>query len=226
MAGSRLRQAGDPMRVISGTARGHKLVAPQGERVRPATDRLKEALFNILFDVTGDSVLDLFAGSGSLAIEALSRGAQHATLVDDYAPAVEAIDRNLAACKFEGAADTVRSEVVEFLNGRARALAAARWNLIFIDPPYELGADALGAIASALGELDSDGRLGADTRIAFERRAGDPEPPLPPGFAFRLHRAYGQTILYLAERIAERDSAASVPVIDTPEDDTQEGDSS
>src|SRR5690348_10844761 len=90
--------APDPaMRVIAGAYGGRELVAPRGRVTRPTSDRVREALFSILADVRGDRVLDLFAGSGALAIEALSRGAAAATLVDSSAAAVDAIKRNLDA---------------------------------------------------------------------------------------------------------------------------------
>src|ERR1700735_1085813 len=105
------------MRVIAGTHGGRALVAPRGRATRPTSDRVREALFSILGDVSGERVLDLFAGSGALAIEALSRGAGEATLVDSSAAAVDAIRRNLRALGIS--AEVVRRPAVRYLQ-RAR----------------------------------------------------------------------------------------------------------
>src|SRR6202789_2492879 len=102
------------MRVIAGEYRGRPLVAPRGQATRPTSDRVREALFSILGDaVTGARVLDLFAGSGALAIEALSRGAASATLVDSATTAIEAIRRNLQALGIE--AEVVRRPALRWL---------------------------------------------------------------------------------------------------------------
>src|SRR6478735_1948386 len=101
------------MRVIAGTYGGRELVAPRGRLTRPTSDRVREALFSILSDVGGDRVLDLFAGSGALAIEALSRGATEATLVDSSVAAVHAIRRNLGALGIS--AEVVRRPVLRYL---------------------------------------------------------------------------------------------------------------
>lgn len=190
------------MRVISGTAKGRRLVAPKRASLRPATDRLKEALFNILFEVDGDRVLDLFAGTGSLAIEALSRGAAYGTLVEEDPVAVEAIRRNLEVCGFGSRADVAAMDVNTFLAGDA--LDGPRhgdtWNLVFCDPPYAIDLKYLETLASGLACLDDAGILGPDACVVFERRTGDALPPLPDGFELRLQRAYGQTSLYVAER--------------------------
>ena len=106
------------MRVIGGQWRGRTLVAPRGRDTRPTADRVREALFSILGDVAGERVLDLFAGSGALAIEALSRGASEATLVDSSPAAVAVIRRNLAALGVD--AEVVRQRASVYLE-RARA---------------------------------------------------------------------------------------------------------
>src|SRR5947209_17432084 len=105
------------MRVIAGTHRGRELIAPKGRATRPTSDRVREALFSILGDVGAQRVLDLFAGSGALAIEALSRGAAEATLVDSSGAAVQAIRRNLGTLGIE--AEVVRQPALGFLQ-RAR----------------------------------------------------------------------------------------------------------
>jgi 16S rRNA (guanine(966)-N(2))-methyltransferase RsmD len=168
------------MRVISGTYKGHPIVAPRGRATRPTSDRVREALFSILGDVTGLRVLDLFAGSGALAIEALSRGAGKATLVDSSGAALAAIRRNLGALGIE--AEVVPRPVARFLEG-ARA-DARQYDLIFIDPPYRrastLGRELSTSLAPVLSPearvvAESDRRAPLDLQLALldERRYGD-----------------------------------------------------
>ena len=119
------------MRVITGTARGTKLKTPEGMLTRPTTDRVKEALFNIIqFDIAGD-VLDLFAGTGQLGIEALSRGARSAVFVDESRAAVQLVRANLALCRLQG--DVVQGESLGYLR------TCGKFDLIFLDPPYDTG---------------------------------------------------------------------------------------
>ena len=124
-----------PVRVVGGSARGHTLVAPPGGRTRPTSDRVREAIFNALRSrdvVEGADVLDLFAGSGALGIEALSQGAARATFVDSDRAARRAVRRNLEACGFLDRATLVAAPAERFL---AR-LGAERFDLAFCDPPY------------------------------------------------------------------------------------------
>ena len=120
------------MRVITGTARGRKLKEPIGMEIRPTTDSVKEAVFSIIqFDIEGRRVLDLFAGTGQLGIECLSRGAASVTFVDESREAVALIRENLSRCKMTG--EVVQTESVGFL-GRD-----GKYDLIFLDPPYGTG---------------------------------------------------------------------------------------
>ncbi len=108
------------MRIVAGTARGRRLVTPAGDEVRPTTDRVRESVFNALGSmgaVVGASVLDLFAGSGALGIEALSRGASSATFVDSSSAATRAITENLRATGLDGIAKVVRSDAWSYLAG-------------------------------------------------------------------------------------------------------------
>ncbi|MBV8221003.1 MAG: 16S rRNA (guanine(966)-N(2))-methyltransferase RsmD [Solirubrobacterales bacterium] len=169
------------MRVVAGRFGGHGLVAPRGRATRPTSDRVREALFSILAgSVEGARVLDLFAGSGALAIEALSRGALDAVLVDSSAAAVAAIRRNLEAV---GASAEVRQQ--DALTYLERARKDARlYDLVFLDPPYR-HASALGKqLSTALGPVlasgarvvsESDRRapLALDLELLDERRYGD-----------------------------------------------------
>lgn len=120
------------MRVISGQFRGARLLSPDGLDTRPTTDRVKEGIFNALqFDIEGRSILDLFAGSGQMGIEALSRGASHAVFVDSSAYAVKLIQENLKRVKASDLADVVRSDFEAFLKS-----CHQKFDIIFLDPPY------------------------------------------------------------------------------------------
>jgi 16S rRNA (guanine966-N2)-methyltransferase len=168
------------MRVIAGSRRGARLVAPRGAATRPTSDRVREALFSILGDVSGLDVLDLFAGSGALAIEALSRGASSAVLVDPSAAAIRAVQRNLSALGLT--ADVRRGRALDYL-GAARA-AARQYDLVFLDPPYRqtsrLGPGLSTALAPVLAPgarvvAESDRRepLELELPVLDERRYGD-----------------------------------------------------
>ena len=118
------------MRVITGSARGRKLVTPANNDVRPTADSVKEAVFNIIrSDVEGRKVLDLFAGTGQMGIEAISRGAASAVFVDNSLESLKLVKENLKLCGFS--ADVVRSDAVSFLK------RCEKFDVIFIDPPYD-----------------------------------------------------------------------------------------
>ena len=118
------------MRVITGSARGRKLSEPKNYDIRPTTDNVKESIFNIIqFDVEGRRVLDLFAGTGQLGIEALSRGAKSAVFVDKSSEAIALVKQNLKACNLE--ANVVREDSLSYLE------RGGKFDLIFIDPPYD-----------------------------------------------------------------------------------------
>jgi 16S rRNA (guanine966-N2)-methyltransferase len=128
------------VRVIAGELKGQRLVAPRGWKVRPTSDRVREAIFSALGDVGGARVLDLYCGTGALAIEALSRGAASALLVDrDTRPALGNVER----LGLSGRAELVRSEVGRWLAAGDRSLNPPCFDLIFIDAPYRL-ADRVG----------------------------------------------------------------------------------
>ena len=120
------------MRVITGSARGVRLKTPEGMETRPTTERVKEALFSaIQFEIEGRSVLDLFAGSGQLGIEALSRGASRAVFVDNAKASVQLVRENLQKTKLMERAQVVQTDYLSYLQ-RCRE----RFGLIFLDPPY------------------------------------------------------------------------------------------
>ncbi|MBR5202332.1 MAG: 16S rRNA (guanine(966)-N(2))-methyltransferase RsmD [Clostridia bacterium] len=120
------------MRVITGEARGRKLVTLEGEDVRPTTDRVKEGMFNIIqFDVEGANVLDLFAGSGQLGIEALSRGAKHCTFIDSANRSIEVVKQNLKSVGFEKRASVFCGDSKMYIG-----LSKDKFDIAIIDPPY------------------------------------------------------------------------------------------
>lgn len=123
------------MRIIAGTKKGAIIAAPHGTRTRPTADRVREALFSILGSVECLSVLDLFAGSGALALEALSRGAAEAQMVENGIAAVRTIARNITKLGFENAALS-RRDYLAFMKDAAKK--QRRFDLIFVDPPYKM----------------------------------------------------------------------------------------
>jgi 16S rRNA (guanine966-N2)-methyltransferase len=169
------------VRVIAGTHGGRRLTAPPGSRTRPTSDRVREALFSILgARVDGARVLDLFAGSGALGIEALSRGAESAVFVDDAPAAIRAIRANLEALDLS--ADVRRGDALRFLG--AASGDGAQYDLLFLDPPYRLAdtlagrlSEAIPAVlapgAVAVAESDRRAPLALDLPLLDERRYGD-----------------------------------------------------
>ena len=120
------------MRVISGSARGRRLKELQGMDTRPTTDKVKEALFNIIqFELEGRRVLDLFGGTGQLGIEALSRGAERCTIVDQRRDAAALIRENVKVCGFQDRAHVVQGEALSFLES-----CRERFDVVLLDPPY------------------------------------------------------------------------------------------
>jgi 16S rRNA (guanine966-N2)-methyltransferase len=173
------------LRVVAGTFKGRRLAAPRGTRTRPTADRVREALFSMLGDVEGARVLDLYAGSGALGIEALSRGADSAVFVERDAPAVAAIERNLAAVGVE--AKVLRQDVMRFLAG-----ADGPFDLVFCDPPYDSASRLAGPLAERLPAL-----IAEDARIVTE---SDKRNPLQLPFPLLVERAYGDTRIAIHER--------------------------
>ena len=138
------------MRVITGTARGRRLETLEGEEVRPTTARIKEAIFSIIqFETEGRVFLDLFAGSGQMGIEALSRGAKEAYFVDNSKKSLDTVKRNLKATGFEKNSKTFAMDYRSFLS-----MSQNQFDIAFIDPPYGKGLleDALELVASTMKE--------------------------------------------------------------------------
>ena len=178
--------------MIAGVAGGLALVAPKGGAARPTTDRVKESLFGALGPdrLVDASVLDLYAGSGALAIEALSRGATRAVLIDRDHAAVTAMRRNLATTRLRGQARVQGSTVAAFLAGKSPA--ERPFDLVFLDPPYASSSAELGRVLSG---LDGSGWLGVGATVVVERPSGVGPAPAPEAWKATWERAYGDTLV-------------------------------
>lgn len=181
-------------RIVAGAARGRVLQVPRGGATRPTSDRVREALFSRLEHedvLRGARVLDLYAGSGALGLEAASRGSAHVVLVDSAPAAVAACRRNAATLGLEGV--QVRAQpVAAFLAG---APDGEPYDLVLVDPPYDLEEDALAAVLASLAA----GWLAPGGLVVVERSARGPEPRWPAGLDRFDDRRYGETRLWLAE---------------------------
>jgi 16S rRNA (guanine966-N2)-methyltransferase len=167
------------VRVIAGRYRGRRLQAPPGRDTRPTSDRVREALFAMLGDVSGDRVLDLFAGSGALAIEALSRGAASATLVESDRRAAGVIRANLEPLGDPGATLVERDALAWLRAGEGP------YDLVFLDPPYSSARKLAGPLSEAL-----PGVLSPTARIVSE---SDKRDPLLLALPLLVERNYGDT---------------------------------
>jgi 16S rRNA (guanine(966)-N(2))-methyltransferase RsmD len=180
------------MRVIAGIAKGHKLKAPRGLRVRPPLDRIKESLFDILGGRVEDArVLDLYAGSGSLGIEALSRGSESATFVDSSLVAIQAIKENLAKTGLGATGEVIRDKVTLALKKLTRK--GEGFDLIFLDPPFKISLIELNTVFESLGASDLVKEKGTVVLRLSTRRA----PLEPPGFRVETNRVYGDSRLLI-----------------------------
>ncbi|WP_173843452.1 16S rRNA (guanine(966)-N(2))-methyltransferase RsmD [Novosphingobium sp. TH158] len=177
------------LRIVAGQWRGRKLAAPAGDTTRPTADRTRETLFSMLVSRIGDfeglAVADLFAGSGALGLEALSRGAASCLFVEQYPAAVRAIRTNLANLKAQGQSDVRASSVLTL------GPAKAPLDLVFLDPPYGTGAGEV-----ALDKLRRLGWIGPGTWISLETAAD--EVPALKNFAVEADRKVGKARITLA----------------------------
>lgn len=176
------------LRVIAGAARGRRLRTLPGRTTRPTADRVKEALFNILGDVTGARVLDLFAGTGGLGIEALSRGAASAVFVDADPRCRRLIRDNLAALDMADRGRVSGGRVPEAVF--ALAAEGASFDLVLLDPPYGRGWVPATLAALAEARVLEDG-----ARVAAEHHRRDAVEPVPAGLRLFDQRQYGATVL-------------------------------
>ena len=169
------------MRIVGGVHKGARIYAPKGRDTRPTSDRVREAVFAILGSVEGTSVLDLFAGSGALGLEALSRGAASAVFVESDPVAVKAIERNVEKLGVHGA-EIVRSDAARYI-----ARTPESYDLVFVDPPYEMVESLRMPLAEHLPRVLAEGGS-----VVYETAAGV-EPDLP--LSVRSTRRHGSTQL-------------------------------
>jgi 16S rRNA (guanine966-N2)-methyltransferase len=184
-------------RIIAGQARGRRLNVPPGQGTRPTSDRAREGLFSALDaklkGLHGIRIIDAYAGSGAVGIEALSRGAAAALLIESDRRAAEVIKGNLAQLGLPGG---------RLVTDRVEKLAAERcagepYDVLFLDPPYALDAAALAALITGFAER---GWLAADALVCVERATRDPEWIWPEGFDSLRARAYGEGMLWYGQR--------------------------
>lgn len=182
------------MRIVAGSLRGRAISAPEGSAIRPTSDRVREAVFNILahgiagFALEGARVLDLFAGTGALGLEALSRGASACLFVEEDATARGLVRRNIEALALTGRTHIYRRDATRL----GEALPRERFGLVFADPPYGKG---LGE--AALQSAASGGWLEAAAIAVLEERA-DVRIQWPAGFDLLDHRTWGDTSVHFA----------------------------
>jgi 16S rRNA (guanine966-N2)-methyltransferase len=183
------------MRIVGGALRGRRLAAPAGLATRPTADRVRESVFNILGGrIQAEQVLDLFAGTGALGIEALSRGAGEAIFVDCGRAALAALRRNIQALHLE---DRIRIVVRDIRNGLAfLANGEVCVDLVFMDPPYDRG-----MILKPLADLCQSGILAPGARIVIEHSPHEQITPLPRAVYLSDRRKYGKTLVSFLDRV-------------------------
>jgi 16S rRNA (guanine966-N2)-methyltransferase len=203
-------------RIVAGVARGRRLAVPAAG-TRPTSDRVREAVFSALdseraaagLGWTGLRVLDLFAGTGAFGLEALSRGASVAVLVESSRPAVRAIEANVVAVGCPGARVIVRD--VRRLAGDVPPAGGA--DLCFADPPYDWPATD---VRDVLSSLAGSGWLAEGARVIVERPSRDPISPLPDAWTDTRQRHYGDTLLWYGRHAAAEASPGSPPEANDP----------
>lgn len=173
------------MRVITGSARGRRLKTPEGMDIRPTTDNVKESVFNILqFDIEGRRVLDLFAGTGQLGIECLSRGAREAVFIDQSRQAIATIRENLKTCGFS--APVLQQDALRYLE------QGGVFDLILVDPPYDAG-----LYAPVLERINAVDNLSDGGIILCESRRDTPMPEMQSPYRKKKEYHYGSVKLCL-----------------------------
>ncbi|MCG6910186.1 MAG: 16S rRNA (guanine(966)-N(2))-methyltransferase RsmD [Deltaproteobacteria bacterium] len=177
------------MRIISGKCRGRKLHTFAGKQIRPTTDRMRESIFNILSSRVHDAmVLDLFAGSGALGLEALSRGARAAVFIDNQERSLNLLKKNIEACRMPEATRIIRWDIERSLN--CLKVVRAGFDLVFMDPPYNRG-----LIEPGLRNLHASGAAAPEARIVVEHASEESLPLKTDHFELVDQRTYGKTLV-------------------------------
>ncbi len=175
------------MRIISGKSRGLKLLAPAGLDTRPTTDRVKESMFNLIMPFTPtENVLDLFAGSGALGIEALSRGSLRCTFVEADRMALSVLKKNIELSRNEASSEIIQSDSFLYLER-----TSSKFDLIFLDPPYNKG-----FLTKAIDSICKKNLLSENGIIVAESEAGGETPP-DGSFDILKSAKYGKTTVFV-----------------------------
>ncbi|WP_297906554.1 16S rRNA (guanine(966)-N(2))-methyltransferase RsmD [uncultured Actinomyces sp.] len=180
-------------RIVAGSAKGRTLAVPKSG-TRPTSERVREALFSRLDHMNvleGATVLDLFAGTGALGLEALSRGAARATLVEKASAAARVATANVRATGLS--ARVVTADARAYLGARSGEALTGEVDLVFIDPPYDIAEEDMATVLSALAPW-----VGPDSLIVVERSTRAPAPTWPPFLVLEDTRAWGETVAYFA----------------------------
>lgn len=180
------------MRIVAGTLKGRRLEGPKGQAARPTADRVREALFSILGDIEGLAVLDLFAGTGALTIEAISRGAERAVLVERDRKMYAVAGRNLASTGAEERARLVQSDALKYLS----ATPEGKFDLVLLDPPYAEAVELCMQIAELF-----PGWLAEGARVVVECERRNPVTLPVERFAERSQHRYGDTLLRIFDAL-------------------------
>ena len=191
-------------RIVAGSAKGRTLAVPKSG-TRPTSERVREALFSRLDHMNvleGATVLDLFAGTGALGLEALSRGAARATLVEKASAAARVASANVRATGLP--ARVVTADVRAYLGARSGAALTGENDLVFIDPPYDIPEGDMTTVLSALAPW-----VGPDSLIVVERSTRAPAPTWPPFLVLEDTRAWGETVAYFAGPPLPKDEESS-----------------
>ena len=177
------------MRIISGTFKGRKLASLRGAATRPTADRVRESIFNILAsDIEKASVLDLFAGTGALGLEALSRGAANADFIDSSASAVKTIQKNITACRAENCSRIIRWDIAK--NIACLQAEVPAYDLVFMDPPYNKN-----YIVLTLEKLMKRDILKNGATLIIEHSGAEAVPEDLMGLHMADQRIYGKTLV-------------------------------
>ena len=200
-------------RIVAGSAKGRTLAVPKSG-TRPTSERVREALFSRLDHMNvldGATVLDLYAGTGALGLEALSRGGTYATLVEKASAAARVASANVRSTGLP--ARVVTADARSYLGARSGEALAGDIDLVFIDPPYDIAETDMTAVLSLLGPW-----LSPDALVVVERSTRAPAPTWPPFLVLEDQRTWGETVAYFAGPPLPKDESADSP---QPVEDTQ-----
>jgi 16S rRNA (guanine(966)-N(2))-methyltransferase RsmD len=193
------------LRIISGRARGRHLATLRGKRIRPTSDRIKESIFNLLgHEIEGKVVLDLFAGTGNLGLEALSRGAQKVFFVEKARRAVQVIQKNLRACGLEASSEILLSDAHRAIGVLHRR--AERFDVVLMDPPY-----GSGLVQATLKKLQAYPIHHQESIVVVQHDRRELLPDRPAGWRLLRQRKIGDTVLSILRPTSEPRSLTSVP---------------